>query len=76
MGDAVIDESNFEHPDWVSVFESIPNMSVTTRRALIEKAIRENRLLVAFHLTARGYAEHADGNYRFRRASAGVPTAG
>ena len=76
MGDAVIDESNFEHPDWVSAFESIPNMSVTTRRALIEKAIRENRLLVAFHLTARGYAERADGNYRFRPAGAQMPAAG
>jgi glyoxylase-like metal-dependent hydrolase (beta-lactamase superfamily II) len=75
VGDAVIDESNFAHPDWVSAFESIPNMSVTTRRALIEKAIRENLLLVAFHMAARGYAERTDGNYRFRHAGTGVPTA-
>jgi glyoxylase-like metal-dependent hydrolase (beta-lactamase superfamily II) len=75
LGDAVIDETNFEHPDWVSVFESIPNMTVTTRKALIEKAIRENRLLVAFHLAARGYAERAGGHYRFRHAGAEVPTA-
>lgn len=76
LGDAVIDESNFEHPEWVSVFESIPNLSVRTRRALIEKAIGENRLLVAFHLSARGYAERADRNYRFRHAGADAPTAG
>jgi hypothetical protein len=76
MGDAVIDEANFEHPDWVSVVESIPNMTVTTRKALIEKAIRENRLLVAFHLAACGYAERASGHYRFRHAVAEVPASG
>ena len=65
LGDAVIDELNFEHPDWVSVVDSIASMAVTNRRALIEKAIRENRLLVAFRLAARGHAERADGNYRF-----------
>jgi len=73
LGDAVIDEMNFEHPDWVSAFESIPNMTVTTRKALLEKAIRENRLLVAFHLAARGRAERAGGNYRLRHTGAEMP---
>jgi hypothetical protein len=69
LGDAVIDELNFEHPDWVSVVDSIARMTATTRRALIEKAIRENRLLVAFHLAACGYAERADGHYRFHQGA-------
>jgi glyoxylase-like metal-dependent hydrolase (beta-lactamase superfamily II) len=76
LGDAIVDEMNFEHPDWVSAFESIPNMTVTTRKALIEKAIRENRLMVAFHIAARGYAERTSGNYRLRHVGAEVQAAG
>ncbi len=51
-------------------------MTVTTRTALIEKAIAENRLLIAFHLAARGYAERADGNDRLRHVGTQVPAAG
>ena len=43
-----------------------PGMAVATRTALIDKAIAENRLLIAFHLAARGYAERADGDYLCR----------
>ncbi len=76
LGDAVIDEANFAHPDWVAVVEWNPRVTVTTRTALIEKAIAENRLLIAFHLAARGYAERADGNYRLRHVGAEVLAAG
>ena len=75
LGDAVLDEANFAHPDWVSVYEWNPGMAVATRTALIEKAIAENRLLIAFHLAARGYAERANGNYRIRHVGAQVPAA-
>ena len=72
LGDAVLDEANYEHPDWVSVVDAIPHLTIATRRYLIEKAIRENRLLVAFHMTARGYARRANGTYRLRRAGVGA----
>jgi len=75
LGDAVLDEANFAHPDWVSVYEWDPGMAVATRTALIEGAIAENRLLIAFHLAARGYAERADGGYRLRHVGAQVPAA-
>jgi len=75
LGDAVLDEANFAHPSWVSVVEWNPAMAVATRTALIEKAITENRLLIASHLAARGYAERADDHYRLRQVGAQVPAA-
>lgn len=70
LGDAVLDEANFAHPDWVSVYEWDPGMAVAARRALLDEAIDENRLLIAFHLPARGFAERAAGGYRLRRVTA------
>ena len=75
LGDAVLDEANFAHPGWVSVYEWNPSMAVATRTALIDKAIAENRLLIAFHLAARGYAERAGGHYRLRHVGGQVPAA-
>jgi glyoxylase-like metal-dependent hydrolase (beta-lactamase superfamily II) len=73
LGDAVLDEANFAHPDWVSVFEWNPGMAVATRRALIEGAIAENQLLIGSHLAARGYPERAGGQYRLRHVGPPVP---
>ena len=75
LGDAVLDEAHFTHPGWVSVYEWNPSMAVATRTALIDKAIAENRLLIAFHLAARGYAERAGGHYRLRHVGGQVPAA-
>jgi glyoxylase-like metal-dependent hydrolase (beta-lactamase superfamily II) len=75
LGDAILDEANLAHPGWVSAVESDPGMTVATRTALLEKAIAENRLLIAFHLAARGYAERAGGTYRLRHVRAQVPVA-
>src|SRR5215472_16771366 len=75
LGDAVLDEANLAHPGWVSEVEWNPGMAVATRTALIEKAIAENRLLIAPHLAARGYAERAADHYRLRHVGAPVPAA-
>jgi len=73
LGDAILDEANFAHPEWVSLVEWNPAMAAAARTALIEKAIDENRLLIAFHLAARGFAERAAGNYRLRHVGNPVP---
>jgi glyoxylase-like metal-dependent hydrolase (beta-lactamase superfamily II) len=75
LGDAIIDEANLAHPGWVSMVEWDPSMAIATRTALIDKAIAENRLLIAFHLAARGYAERAGDHYRLRHVGAQVPAA-
>jgi glyoxylase-like metal-dependent hydrolase (beta-lactamase superfamily II) len=69
LGDAILDEANFAHPDWVSVFEWDPGLAVTARRALIDNAIDENRLLIAFHLAERGFAERVGRTYRLRHVT-------
>lgn len=51
------------------MYEWDPAMAVTARRALIDKSIDENRLLIAFHLAVRGFAERAAGSYRLRRVA-------
>lgn len=76
LGDAVIDEANLAHPDWVTALAWDPGMAVATRISLVEKAITENRLLIAYHLAARGYAERDGGSYRLRHAGAQVPSPG
>jgi glyoxylase-like metal-dependent hydrolase (beta-lactamase superfamily II) len=73
LGDAVLDEANFAHPDWVSVFEWNPGMAVATRKALIDRAIAENQLLIGSHLAIGGYAERAGDQYRLRHVGAQAP---
>ena len=55
---------------------SLWRRAVATRTALIEKAIAEDRLLIAFHLAARGYPGRAGGGYRLRHVGAQVPAPG
>jgi glyoxylase-like metal-dependent hydrolase (beta-lactamase superfamily II) len=76
LGDAVLDEANLAHPDWVTAIEWDPGLAVATRTALLEKAIAEHRLLIAFHLAARGYTERADSGYRLRHVGAPVAAPG
>ena len=70
LGDAILGEANFDHPDWVSPHDSIPALTVTTRERLLDTAIREKRLLIAFHLAVRGYADRINARYRFRHTTA------
>jgi glyoxylase-like metal-dependent hydrolase (beta-lactamase superfamily II) len=74
LGDAVIDEVHFGHPGWASVFEWDASLATATRTSLMEKAIAEDRLLIASHLAARGYPERADNGYRLRRVGTPVPS--
>jgi glyoxylase-like metal-dependent hydrolase (beta-lactamase superfamily II) len=62
-GDAVLDPVNFEHPDWYTLFDAIPEATVKTRRRLLEMAARERSVFTGFHLgvgrvSRRGSAFH------------------
>ena len=59
----------------IAVAVAVAATALPTRTALIDKAIAENRLLIAFHLAARGYAERAGGHYRLRHVGGQVPAA-
>lgn len=65
FGDAAYHQLDFEHPEWVSVFDAIPSLTVQTRRKLISRAVRENRVVVVYHIPVRGRVVPAGDAYRF-----------
>jgi glyoxylase-like metal-dependent hydrolase (beta-lactamase superfamily II) len=67
LGDAVITELGIEHPDWISMPDTLhgpPEATVATRRALLERAVAEQRVVIAAHMPPRGRVTRADGGYR------------
>ncbi len=65
--DAVIHEANFAHPEWLSAFDSIPQIALDTRRRILEEAARDASLFIGFHLWLPGYLEKRRDAYRFRQ---------
>jgi glyoxylase-like metal-dependent hydrolase (beta-lactamase superfamily II) len=71
VGDAVPHELSLDHPEWVPATDLLPELAVRTRKALIDRARRERRLIVASHLasplrlrpprTRAGRRENGDG---------------
>lgn len=64
IADAVVHELDFEHPEWLSAFDAIPDLTVQTRRRLLDRAAREGSPIVAFHV-GYGRVTQAKGAYRF-----------
>lgn len=65
LGDVVLHEWNFEHPDWTAVTESDRELAVRTRRDLLTRVARDGRLVHAFHLAKLGRVESEGGRFRF-----------
>jgi glyoxylase-like metal-dependent hydrolase (beta-lactamase superfamily II) len=65
IADTVVHDLNFEHPDWVSMFEAIPALAVQTRRRLLDRAAEERVPVIGFHLSAPGRVQKAGQAYRF-----------
>lgn len=57
----------FEHPEWRFGFDAIPELAVTTRRALLDRAAADRIKLVGFHwlYPGVGTVETKDNVYRF-----------
>lgn len=53
-GDLVHHEVQVERPAWISAFDIMPLVSLETKKALAEKAIREGALLICVHNTFPG----------------------
>lgn len=68
LADAVLHEAQFEHPEWVTPMDAIPNLTVRTRRRLLEQAVRESRPVIGFHLAARGRVERRGNAFRLSPA--------
>jgi glyoxylase-like metal-dependent hydrolase (beta-lactamase superfamily II) len=54
VGDLVHHPLQIEHPEWSPVFDSLPPLSRETRRNLVERARREQSLIISYHLPFPG----------------------
>ena len=64
-GDTVLDQLNFEHPEWYSPVDAIPDVMIATRRRLLEMAAHEGSIFTGFHVgpgrvSRRGPAFHLE----------------
>jgi len=64
LGDTVLHVLDFEHPEWLSAFDVIPDATVRTRRRLLDEAARDGSAVVAFHV-GYGRVRGENGAYRF-----------
>jgi glyoxylase-like metal-dependent hydrolase (beta-lactamase superfamily II) len=65
LGDSVMHGLNFEHTDWLSPLDAIPNLTIESRRRLLERAVNEQWTVVAFHLSGRGRVSRSQREYRW-----------
>jgi len=54
VGDLVHHPLQIDHPEWSPIFDALPPLSRTTRRALVERARREHALVLSYHLPFPG----------------------
>jgi glyoxylase-like metal-dependent hydrolase (beta-lactamase superfamily II) len=66
-GDLVHHAVQVERPAWISAFDVLPLVSLETKKALAERAIRERALLICVHNTYPGVGRltETDGKRRF-----------
>jgi glyoxylase-like metal-dependent hydrolase (beta-lactamase superfamily II) len=71
LGDLVQQAVQLERTAWVSAFDVLPLMSMETKKRLVERAIRDNALLICVHLPFPGVGRmtHApDGHKKWQPA--------
>jgi glyoxylase-like metal-dependent hydrolase (beta-lactamase superfamily II) len=54
IGDLLYAPQDIEDPNWYSVFDFDPKQSIATRNQIFDRAIREQALLMAYHLPFPG----------------------
>src|SRR3954454_19485512 len=61
LADALLDEFQLVHPDWVSAVGMLPEETVRTRTWLLNEAARDGSIVVAYHLADVGLVERSRG---------------
>ena len=58
---------SFQHPEWRTAADHVPDQAVATRRALLDRLAADRTKLIGFHLPypGVGMVERKDGAYRF-----------
>ncbi len=54
LGDALIHTSQFENPKWTAAFDALPEVTVESRRRLLELAASRDLTTMASHVAGRG----------------------
>jgi glyoxylase-like metal-dependent hydrolase (beta-lactamase superfamily II) len=67
LADALLDELQLAYPQWVSVFDMLPEETVSTRTRLLDQAERDSSLVLAYHVAGAGHVEGGDSGYRLVR---------
>ena len=70
LADAVLDDLNFTHPDWVSYVDVDPEETERTRRHLLGESARDGGRVLAYHMTGIGHVERRGRAFHFARESA------
>jgi glyoxylase-like metal-dependent hydrolase (beta-lactamase superfamily II) len=65
LGDALVHESQFAHPDLDVIFDTLPGVTPRTWRRLLEQAVREGRSVVAFHMRRIGSVAGSGDGFTF-----------
>ena len=58
---------SFEHPDWAFGYDTLPDLGISNRKRLLDRAATDRVRMLGYHWTypGVGYAERRDGAYRF-----------
>jgi glyoxylase-like metal-dependent hydrolase (beta-lactamase superfamily II) len=65
LADTVLHTAQIENPDWTSAIDADAELTVSSRRRLLEMAGSEGLLALAFHLGSPGRIVPAGDGYRF-----------
>ena len=68
LPDAILDRLKLTHPTWVSAVDMVPDETVATRTRLLDEAVREASLVLAYHVAGVGQVERYNEGYRLRAA--------
>ncbi|MCB9450897.1 MAG: MBL fold metallo-hydrolase [Anaerolineaceae bacterium] len=55
VGDALHQPLHAEYPDWIAVFDTLPETTPVTRRKLMKMAVEQELLVYGFHFPFPGY---------------------
>ena len=64
-GDAIMTEWGFEHPEWTARPEVDPELTIASRRALLDRLVADDGLLTAYHVPGMGHVRAAGEVYEF-----------
>jgi glyoxylase-like metal-dependent hydrolase (beta-lactamase superfamily II) len=63
LADAIIDELQFAHTDWVSAFDHEPDQTIATRKRLLAETAAADADVLAYHIGDFGRVESSSTGY-------------